>query len=58
MENKYVNSIIGKTGKFFNELFFLKLAAQKQATYLEAQMGTISGTVHNLEEKMETVSNV
>ena len=26
----------------------LKLAASKQETYLEAQMGTITGTIHNL----------
>lgn len=29
----------------------LKLAAQRQQTYLESQTGTISGTVHNLDEK-------
>lgn len=35
----------------------LKLAAQKQATYLESQMGTISGTIHNLEEKRKNIGN-
>jgi intergrase/recombinase len=29
----------------------LKLAAQKQESYLESQMGTISGTVHNFGTK-------
>lgn len=29
----------------------LKLAAQKQAVYLESQMGTIAGTVHKIEQK-------
>jgi integrase len=29
----------------------LKLAAQKQETYLEAQTGTISGTIHDINEK-------
>ena len=35
----------------------LKLAAQKQETYLQAQMGTISGTVTSIENKKgKTVS--
>ena len=29
----------------------LKIAAQKQETYLELQTGTISGTIHNFEQK-------
>ena len=29
----------------------LKLAAQKQETYLEAQTGTITGTIHDINEK-------
>jgi hypothetical protein len=29
----------------------LKLAAQRQETYLQSQMGTISGTVHNFGTK-------
>ena len=29
----------------------LKLAAQKQQTYLESQMGTISGTIHDFGTK-------
>ena len=29
----------------------LKLAAQQQQTYLEAQMGTISGTIADFEQK-------
>jgi len=36
----------------------LKLAAQKQASYLEVQIGTISGKVHDLEEKRKKVCNV
>jgi integrase len=31
----------------------LKLAAQKQAVYLESQMGTISGTVHKIDQKIQ-----
>ena len=30
----------------------LKLAAQKQASYLESQMGTVSGTIHDFNEKL------
>jgi len=30
----------------------LKLAAQKQEIYLKSQMGTITGTIHNFEEKI------
>ena len=33
----------------------LKLAAQKQAAYLESQLGTISGTVDNFEDIKEAV---
>jgi hypothetical protein len=29
----------------------LKLATLKQETYLESQMGTISGTIHDINEK-------
>ena len=29
----------------------LKLAASRQETYLQAQMGTVSGTIHNINEK-------
>jgi len=29
----------------------LKLAAQKQAVYLDSQMGTVTGTVHKIEQK-------
>jgi hypothetical protein len=29
----------------------LKLASQRQQAYLESQTGTITGTVHNLNEK-------
>ena len=35
----------------------LKLAAQKQQTYLESQMGTISGTIVNFEDKKESTVN-
>ena len=35
----------------------LKLAAQKQEVYLKSQMGTISGTVHNINEKTGTIPN-
>ena len=31
----------------------LKLAAQKQEVYLQAQMGTISGTIHQFDEKRD-----
>ncbi len=31
----------------------LKLAAQKQEVYLKSQMGTVSGTIHNFNEKLE-----
>ena len=34
----------------------LKLASQKQETYLRAQMGTISGTVHDLPQKKESAN--
>jgi integrase len=36
----------------------LKLAAQRTETYLRAQMGTISGTVTNIEEKRGQTANV
>ena len=29
----------------------LQIAAQKQQTYLESQMGTISGTIHDFDTK-------
>jgi integrase len=35
----------------------LKLAAQKQETYLQAQTGTISGTIVNFAEKKESTEN-
>ncbi|MFO7555258.1 MAG: hypothetical protein R6W88_08645 [Desulfobacterales bacterium] len=35
----------------------LKLAAQKQAVYLQTQTDTITGTTHNLDEK-RTARNV
>ncbi len=35
----------------------LKLASQKQESYLKSQMGTISGTIHDLNEKRENTSN-
>ena len=31
----------------------LKLAAQKQEVYLKSQMGTVSGTIHDFNEKLE-----
>ena len=36
----------------------LKLAAQKQETYLQAQMGTISGTVTKIEKKKGQTSEI
>ena len=35
----------------------VKLAAQRQQTYLESQTGTISGTVHDLDGKRAKSSN-
>ena len=35
----------------------LKLAAQRQQAYLESQAGTITGTVHDLNEKRTKISN-
>ncbi|MBN1548347.1 MAG: tyrosine-type recombinase/integrase [Syntrophaceae bacterium] len=35
----------------------LKLAAEKQQTYLQAQTGTITGTVTNIQRKKETATN-
>jgi hypothetical protein len=35
----------------------LKLAAQRQEAYLQAQTGTITGTVHNFSEKTGTTQN-
>jgi len=35
----------------------LKLASQKQETYLQAQMGTITGTVVNIQKKMSLAEN-
>ena len=36
----------------------LKLAAQKQETYLQAQMGTVSGTVTQIEKKKGQTSEI
>ena len=35
----------------------LKLAAQKQETYLQAQMGTVTGTIHDLGTKKGLAKN-
>jgi hypothetical protein len=35
----------------------LKLASQKQETYLQAQMGTITGTVVNIQKKRSLAEN-
>jgi hypothetical protein len=35
----------------------LQLAAQKQESYLQSQTGTISGTVHDLNEIRGNISN-
>ena len=36
----------------------LRLASQKQEAYLQAQKGTISGTIHQFEAKMKVGCNV
>ena len=35
----------------------LRLAAQKQETYLKSQMGTVSGTIHDFDIKKEVSKN-
>ena len=35
----------------------LKIAAQKQESYLESQMGTISGTIAQNDEKLSAVTS-
>ncbi|MBW1740999.1 MAG: hypothetical protein JRJ42_07675 [Deltaproteobacteria bacterium] len=36
----------------------LRLAAQRQQAYLESRVGTISGTIHQIEAKNEAGCNV
>ena len=36
----------------------LKIAAQKQESYLETQMGTISGTIAEFEEKNRSITTL